>query len=159
MINRPNRDYFASLIRESRGLPGENEWLEFKVDFSDPQGIGEYISALSNSAALCGRNHAYMVWGVEDATHDVVGTRFSPAQAKKGNEPLESWLHRFLEPAVDFAFHEVAVEGRRVVCAGSGRWSRYSTADSRSATRESRSWTRKGSSTRRRPPATRPRPR
>lgn len=115
MINRPDRDYLASLVHELRGLPRETDWLEFKVDFGDLQGIGEYISALSNAAALCGRNHAYMVWGIEDATHDVVGTRFSPAKAKKGNEPLETWLHRLLEPAVDFAFHEVAVEGRRVV--------------------------------------------
>lgn len=115
MISRPNRDYFASLVQELRGLPGETDWLEFKVDFGDPQAIGEYISALSNSAALCGRHRAYMVWGIEDATHAIVGTRFSPAKAKKGNEPLENWLHRFLEPAVDFAFHEVAVEGRRVV--------------------------------------------
>ncbi len=115
MTSRPNRDHLASLVQELRGRPREADWLEFKVNFSDPEGIGEYISALSNAAALCGKNHGYLVWGIEDATHDVVGTRFSPAKAKKGNEPLETWLHRLLEPAVDFAFHDLVVEGRRVV--------------------------------------------
>ena len=33
--------------------------------------IGEYISALSNSAALCERPKAYLVWGVDDATHKI----------------------------------------------------------------------------------------
>lgn len=96
-------------------MPRETEWLEFKVNYGAPQDIGEYISALSNAAALAGRDHAYMLWGIDDASHDVVGTRFSPARAKKGNEPLETWLHRGLNPSVDFAFHEVVVDGNKLV--------------------------------------------
>lgn len=48
--------------------------------------IGEYISALSNSAALCERLKAYLVWGVQDDTHEVVGTEFQYRKMKKGNE-------------------------------------------------------------------------
>jgi hypothetical protein len=35
------------LLNSSR----ECEWVEFKENFSDRRGIGEYISALSNGAA------------------------------------------------------------------------------------------------------------
>ena len=56
-----------------------------------------------------------MLWGIENRTHDVVGTRFSPAMQRKGNEPLETWLLRLLEPHVDFRFHEVLVNEQRVI--------------------------------------------
>ena len=51
--------------------------------------IGEYISALSNSAVLCERPKAYLVWGVDDTTHKIVGTEFQYRKMKKGNEELE----------------------------------------------------------------------
>ena len=115
MTSQPSPARLLDLVHELRGLPHETEWLAFTVSYDDPQSIGEYISALSNAAALSGKNHAYMLWGIEDGTHEIVGTRFSPAKAKKGNEPIESWLFRFLDPAVAFDFHEVVVEGKRVV--------------------------------------------
>lgn len=115
MTTQPDRDYLLSMVREFRKLPHETDWLEFKVDQANPVAIGEYISALSNAAALRGKSHAYMLWGIEDGTHDVVGTKFSPAKARKGGEPLENWLLRLLEPRIDFAFHEVVIEEQRVV--------------------------------------------
>jgi hypothetical protein len=52
-------DYLASLARELCALPRETEWAEFKVNDSEPQAIGEYISALANAAALVGKAFAY----------------------------------------------------------------------------------------------------
>ena len=69
-------EYLQSLVRELAKLPDETEWVEFKCNNKQPQMIGEYISALSNSAALCERPKAYLVWGVDDATHKIVGTEF-----------------------------------------------------------------------------------
>lgn len=46
-------EYLQSLVRELAKLPDETEWVEFKCNNKQPQMIGEYISALSNSAALC----------------------------------------------------------------------------------------------------------
>ncbi len=108
-------DYCLGLVHELRTLPHETEWVEFKVNNSEPQAIGEYISALANTAALHGKTHAYILWGIENGTHDVVGTSFSPATKKKGNEPLETWLLRLLEPHVAFRFHEVMVSEQRVI--------------------------------------------
>ena len=102
-------------VANLRQLPRETEWVEFKVNRADPEDIGEYISALANGAALNGKESAYLLWGIADGTHAVVGTRFVPAAAKKGNEPLENWLRHGLTPRVDFRFHEVAFDGKRVV--------------------------------------------
>lgn len=77
--------------------------------------IGEYISAISNSAALYGKAAGFIVWGVDDSTHEVIGTAFQPKLTKKGNEELESWLLRLLTPKVNFTFHDFQVDGLPVV--------------------------------------------
>lgn len=57
------QEYYISLVKRLRNLPNEREWLEFKVDNNDPKIIGEYISALSNSASICDKDKAYIIWG------------------------------------------------------------------------------------------------
>lgn len=110
-----NGDYLVGLVQELRKLPRETGWVEFKENNSNPDEIGEYLSALSNTAALEGKAHAYLVWGVKDGTHELVGTSFEPSASKKGNEELESWLLRSLSPKLAFRFFEVHVEGCAVV--------------------------------------------
>ena len=112
--NRDN-DYLAGLVQELCKLPQETEWVEFKASNSEPRTAGEYIAALANAAALHGKTHGYVLWGIEDRTHAIIGTSFAPLTAKKGNEPLESWLLQMLRPRIDFRFHEVMIDGRRVV--------------------------------------------
>ncbi|MBL8527826.1 MAG: ATP-binding protein [Burkholderiales bacterium] len=107
--------YLVSLVHELRALPRETEWVEFKVNDAEPQAIGEYISALANAAALVGKAFAYVVWGVQNEDHAVVGTRFDPSKACVGNEALENWLLRLLEPKIDFRFFRAVVEDRQVV--------------------------------------------
>lgn len=108
-------DYLLSLVNELHALPRETEWVEFKLNDAEPQAIGEYISALANAAALAGKAFAYLAWGVRDEDHAVVGTGFDPRAARVGNEELESWLLRLLEPKIDFRFFQVTVEGQPVV--------------------------------------------
>ncbi len=108
-------DHLVSLVRELCKLPQETEWAEFKVNDAQPQQIGEYISALSNSAALAGKAFAYMAWGVRDSDHAIVGTTYAPRTAKLGNEELESWLLRLLAPKINFRFFEMAIDGLPVV--------------------------------------------
>ncbi|MEW6168111.1 MAG: ATP-binding protein [Pseudomonadota bacterium] len=108
-------DYLVGLVRELCALPKETEWAEFKTNDAEPQAMGEYISALANAAALAGKAFAYLVWGVRDDDHSIVGTRFVPTEARVGGEELESWLLRLLEPKIDFRFHSVLVDGQPVV--------------------------------------------
>ena len=103
------------LLKSLLALPKETEWVEFKHNNDNPEDIGEYLSALSNSAALHGKEGGYLVWGVEDGTHKVVGTTVQPRLRKIGNEELENWLAHNLSPRVDFRFHEFDHEGQRVV--------------------------------------------
>ena len=103
------------LIERLRQMPHESECLEFKYDNFNREGIGEYISALSNTAALFGESAGYIIWGVEDGTHAIVGTKFSPFKARKGNELIETWLLQLLRPRIEFRFYEVEISSKRVV--------------------------------------------
>ncbi len=118
-------DYLRSLARELCALPKETEWVEFKVNDAEPQAIGEYISALANAAALTGKAFAYIVWGVQDDDHAIVGTSFDPHAARVGAEELESWLLRTMEPKIDFRFHRVDLDGQRVVLLEIARAARH----------------------------------
>jgi len=118
-------DYLASLVRELCALPRETEWVEFKVNEAEPQAIGEYLSALANVAALVGKAFAYLVWGVRDEDHAFVGTSFDPHAARVGNEELESWLLRLLEPKIDFRFFAAEIDERRVVLLEIARAARH----------------------------------
>jgi ATP-dependent DNA helicase RecG len=113
----------VSLIHELRKHKNEMPWVEFKHNNADPEMIGQTISALSNSAALHEKPFGYLVWGIEDSTHEVVGTNFIPAQAKKGNQSLELWLSMMITPQTPFYFRTIEMSEHTVVlleigCAG-----------------------------------------
>jgi len=114
IFSLPNQN-LVSLVRELARQPKETEWVEFKVNNDDPKGIGEYISALANAATLAGKAKAFVVWGIEDTDHVIIGTQFSPSTAKQGNEELENWLLRLLEPRINFQFFELTIDDVPVV--------------------------------------------
>lgn len=92
----------------------EEEWFDLKSNHLEPKVIGEYISALSNAAAELGRTHGYLVWGIDNDTHEVKGTTFNYRKDVK-NEPLEHFLARQLKPDLRFEFVELKVKTKRVV--------------------------------------------
>lgn len=95
------------LVNELRKLPNETQWVEFKHNNYDPHMIGEDISALANSAALYEKSCAYMLWGIDDTTHDIVGTEYNLQTLKKGNQEIENWLRSLLSRNADFEFYTV----------------------------------------------------
>ncbi len=101
-------------VRELIAYPTEANWFEFKENWYEPTGIGEYISSLSNAAALEGQPFGYLVWGVNNDTHTITGTTFDFYSDVK-NEPLEHFLARQIVPDNNFSFHEIEMEGKRVV--------------------------------------------
>ncbi|WP_303251469.1 RNA-binding domain-containing protein [uncultured Senegalimassilia sp.] len=112
---KPNpMDLIYSLV----GYPDETEWIEFKEGNSDPDQIGRDISALANSAAYLGREAAYKIWGVEDGTHVLCGTKFDPLSKKaKGNQDLQIWLKRMLSSNANFDFERIECDGLHFVVA------------------------------------------
>ncbi|MBP3570271.1 MAG: putative DNA binding domain-containing protein [Lachnospiraceae bacterium] len=109
------KERYLQLVENLRAMPSETEWLEFKENNSNLQEIGEYISALSNSAAILHREKAYFLWGINDKTHEIVGTKFSPKEEKKGNQELENWLLGLLSPRINFEFIELDTDKGMVV--------------------------------------------
>ena len=109
-------EQISLIIKEARSHSTELPWVEFKVNTcTQPQEIGEYISALSNTAALYNKDKAIMIWGVDDETHELVGTSFDPAKTKQGNQGLELWISTQLDPQVQFYFYKTEIEGKKIV--------------------------------------------
>lgn len=106
---------FTQLVQSLKHLSAETEWVEFKVNNANPNEIGEYISALSNSAALLRQPSGFLVWGIEDDTHKTVGTNFKPKTAKANKQDLENWLNNNIHPRIDFRFYEGDFENKSIV--------------------------------------------
>lgn len=98
-------------------LPAETEVVEFKRaerNFDD-RDLGQYFSALSNEANLKGRPCAWLVFGVENHTHEVVGSQYKNSRPaldamKKKIADQTTGRHTFVE------IHELRYRnGKRVV--------------------------------------------
>lgn len=103
------------LVRELIKLDNETPWLEFKKDNDSPKMIGQDISALANSACLYEKSSAYMVWGIDNTTHEIIGTDFHWQNSKVGNEEIENWLRHQLSDNADFTFHSVEIDHKNLV--------------------------------------------
>lgn len=94
----------------------ENEVVEFKQAGSDysTDKIGEYFSALSNEANLHGLERAWLVFGVHDKTHAIVGTSYRPQPARL--QSLKMQIAENTEPSITFRnIHELNTSNGRVV--------------------------------------------
>jgi len=104
----------VEIVKELLSYGHEKEWFEFKENWFNADELGEYVSALANGAAIMGRKNAYVVWGIRDATHEIVGTKFDFDQ-DVNHEPLKHYLARRMNPDVDFKFEEDFIEDKRIV--------------------------------------------
>ncbi len=104
-------------IARKRKSAGETEWMEFKTNIGESHcsvtydGIGNYISGLSNSACLKYKSHGYLVLGVQDATWNIVGTNLRIPTTKYGNQDFELWLRKNCSPVVPFEIEEFDYRG------------------------------------------------
>lgn len=104
----------AALLANLRQQPHETEWLEFKENQFQEDEVGRYVSALANSAMLANQEYGYLVYGVRDADHSIVGSNVRLKQRKVGNEPFENWLTRALEPRVNLDLLDFWVDNKHV---------------------------------------------
>ena len=102
------------MVQELCSFSNEQEWFELKVNWFEPYAIGEYISAMSNAAAFHKKKYAYIVWGIDNDTHEIVGTTFNQyCEYKK--EPYQHFLARNLSPSINYTFSEEIIDGKRIV--------------------------------------------
>ena len=94
----------------------ENETIEFKEAEKNysTHDIGKYFSALANEANIHGRNQAWLVFGISDATQTVVGTNYRVAPGQL--QSLKQQIAADTEPSITFReIHELQDEYGRVV--------------------------------------------
>lgn len=77
--------------------------------------IGKDISALANSACCRGKDKAYMIWGVDNETHDILGTDYNRFSKLQGNTEIETWLRCMLSKNADFDFFDTEINENKVV--------------------------------------------
>lgn len=110
-----NEKELKTIIADIQASPKESEWVEVKVNNYKPELIGEYISALANGAAYMGQSRGYLAFGIDDATHALVGTTYKPKEDKIGNQEIENWIATQLSPRIDFFIQEITINEKRIV--------------------------------------------
>ena len=105
---------YAEILNDLIKRTFEASWFEFKENWFNADKLGEYISALSNTARIIGSDYAYFFWGINDKTHAICGTSFN-YNMDVNHEPLEHYLLRNLYPSLSFKFDEFVVDGKRIV--------------------------------------------
>lgn len=110
----PTDNRLLALVDDLRRCSSESSWLEFKQSYANPEDIGKYISALSNSARLLDKHFAYILWGIRNGDAAVVGTLFDPGVTIQ-QQPLDFWLARRLNPSVSFTFNIIDHPAGRIV--------------------------------------------
>ncbi|MCI6088834.1 MAG: putative DNA binding domain-containing protein [Absicoccus porci] len=103
-----------TLVKELITYSNEIQWIEFKHNNYKPDMIGEDISALANGATLSEKKYAYMIWGIDDTTHEIVGTDRDLQSIKVGNEELENWLRKMLSKNCDFEFQTTQIDRKDI---------------------------------------------
>lgn len=103
------------LVNRLRQYNSETNWFEFKHNNYDPDTIGQDISALANGAAYAEKSRAYMIWGIHDKTHQIVGTEFNQYTLKVGNQEIESWLRNLISKNAEFEFHTIQMKDENMV--------------------------------------------
>ena len=104
----------SDIVNRCLSFDDEQEWFDYKDSWYDLEGIGQYISALSNAAVMVGEPFGYLIWGIHDKTHEYTNTTFKYKKDVK-NEPMEHFLARNISPAIFFSFDEDMIDGNRVV--------------------------------------------
>ena len=104
------------LLDELIVLPAETEVVEFKeaknnFDFSD---LGEYFSALCNEANLKNKPFAWLVFGVEDKKHQIVGSNYRPL--RKDLDSLKKEIADQTTLRITFIeIYEIEQDNKRVI--------------------------------------------
>lgn len=102
------------IVKRCLSYGDEQEWFDFKDNWFELDEIGQYISALSNAAAMVGEPFGYLIWGIQDKTHEFTDTKIRYQRDIK-NEPIEHYLARNVSPAIYFSFDEDEIDGHRLV--------------------------------------------
>jgi ATP-dependent DNA helicase RecG len=103
-----------ALLANLTALPGETDWVEFKRSNFDAEAVGKYVSGLANAAMFERKQHAFMVWGVADGTHEIVGTKVQLGSEKVGSEAFLFWLNKGVRPKINIRHVPFDLDGKHI---------------------------------------------
>lgn len=104
------------ILNDLRSLSAETEVVEFKeaktnYDFSK---LGKYFSALSNEANLKGKPYAWLIFGIENKKHAIVGSQYRPK--RKDLDSLKGEIANKTTNRITFIeIHELHFKEGRVI--------------------------------------------
>lgn len=72
-----SEDELIEILRELLKNP-ENEYIEFKraENNFDADKLGKYFSAMANEATLQNKQFGWIIFGIDDKTHEISGTNY-----------------------------------------------------------------------------------
>lgn len=108
-------DKLALIVQNLCELDSELEHVEFKHSLDDHVQIARTVSGITNILSLRDYPRGYFIWGVDNETHDIIGTEFKPYKKKIGNEEFPFWLAKHITPTPNVAFRELKIKEHRVV--------------------------------------------
>ena len=103
-----------ALLATLRSFPKETDWVEFKANKFDSEAVGRYVSGLANAAMFQRQKLAYMVWGVADGTHEIVGTTVRLESETVGAEAFLLWLNKYVRPKINVHHCPFDLEGKHI---------------------------------------------
>lgn len=106
----------TAILSRLRALPAETEVVEFKKaknGFGDDE-LGQYFSALSNEANLKSVPYAWLVFGVDDKTHEVLGSNYK--QTRPSLDAMKKAIADQTTSRITFEeIYTLKYDGKRVV--------------------------------------------
>lgn len=108
-IHNPQR-----LLESLCSLPKETSWVEFKENKFNEDSVGQYVSALANSAMLEEKDAAYLIFGVRDTDHMIIGTTVDLIDITVGSEDFIFWLNKYLDPHITITPISFKYDGKRI---------------------------------------------
>ena len=106
----------VDILKGLLATPAETEIVEFKQaqnSFSDNE-LGEYFSALSNEANLKGEAYAWLVFGVDNKTHELTNTQYKPS--RPALDEMKKKIGDQTTNRITFEeIHDIQYQGKRVI--------------------------------------------
>lgn len=84
----------------------ETGWIEVKEHELELDKMGQTIAAIANSCLMDDKEYGYIIFGIKDATWEVVGTQKRLSSYKKGNQEGKMYITSLLSPTIDFEFFD-----------------------------------------------------
>ena len=112
----------TQIVVNLAAMDSELEHVEFKENQDGQEMVAKNISAITNTLTRRNIPRGYIIWGVNNTTHEFVGTKFKPnsmkirnKDGKASNEELPIWLAKHIKPSPRLDIRELSINNHKIV--------------------------------------------